>query len=46
MTKKRKIVASKRGEHRTSQSRKEFSDDSEASPSELLVLVDGIEVEI
>jgi len=46
MTKKKKMVATKRGKHRTSQSRKESSDESEASQSELLVLVDGIEVEI
>jgi len=39
MTKKRKMIGIKRGEHRTSQSRKEFSDESKASPSELLVLV-------
>ena len=46
MTKKRKMVATKRGKHRTGQSRKESSNKSEASQSESLVLGDGIEVEI
>jgi len=46
MSKKRKMVATKRGKHRTSQSRKESSDESEASQSESLVLVYGIEIEI
>ena len=46
MTKKRKMIAAKRGKHRTSQARKESSDESEASQSESLVLLDCIEVEI
>ena len=40
------VVVTKRGKHRTSQARKESSSESEASQSELLVLLNCIEVEI